>query len=351
MRPISDDFGTRNGTTIANKQGILASVDEALGLSRPPDLELLLTDHLTCTDSNFSIAMHACLLRFGHVAVRYTTSDGVQRVMNILGSLETPGSQMVNFVPPEDYLYGTKGWTTYAQQGGAYNRDIVGVRVERVERGATDAMHAYFQALHRRSLVGSSDLVADGADDDAVLSARSAIRGKNTGAARFQLLEGRLSSLANQLPPLPGNLLRLGLERARSATEFLSKNQRADEQAPAATPALGFCREFAGRGQEHVRTATYTAGNCAQWTSSGLVFAGLLRRSRLFPKAILIQLLESEFAHKRAGNCHVVIYKHISHAPPYLPNYRFMRSAYVHPLNPVRCRRRYTHSTTCDLLR
>lgn len=78
------------------------------------------------------------------------------------------------------------------------------------------------------------------------------------------------------------------------------------------------------------------AGNCAQWTSSGIAFAGLLRRSRLFPKAILVQLLESEFQHGRAANCHVVVYQHVAHAPAYLPSYRFLRPAYVHPLNPVR---------------
>ena len=30
------------------------------------------------------------------------------------------------------------------------------------------------------------------------------------------------------------------------------------------------------------------------------------------------------------------MYKHVAHAPPYLPNHRFRRPAYVHPLNPVR---------------
>ena len=38
----------------------------------------------------------------------------------------------------------------------------------------------------------------------------------------------------------------------------------------------------------------------------------------------------------RSPQCHVVVYKHIKHAPPYLPRYRFLRPAYVHPLNPVR---------------
>ena len=32
----------------------------------------------------------------------------------------------------------------------------------------------------------------------------------------------------------------------------------------------------------------------------------------------------------------MVVYKHIRHAPPYLPNYRFLKPAYVHPLTPVK---------------
>eukprot|EP00967_Tisochrysis_lutea_P080136 scaffold109927_cov30-Tisochrysis_lutea.AAC.1 len=62
--------------------------------------------------------MHATVLRFGHCAVRYTTSDGTQRVMNILGGkqLSGPDTAMVNFADPSDFLYGTDGFDTYAQQ-------------------------------------------------------------------------------------------------------------------------------------------------------------------------------------------------------------------------------------------
>lgn len=192
-------------------------------------------------------------------------------------------------------------------------------------------MHSYFEALQVRSVVGATSGGGAG----------GAIGGATAGAARFQLIEVRLSSLANQLPALPGRVLRAGLESARRATEAFSKNlpQRgtADDSAPAATEALDLCRAGLSAGADgHVRTATYIAGNCAQWTSGGMAFAGLLRRSRLFPKAILIQLLESEFAHGRRHNAHVVVYKHITHAPPYLPNYRFREPAYVHPLSPVR---------------
>lgn len=194
-RCIATNFGCRDGTPIDNKSTILSLVDDALGVERPPDLEILLTDHLTCTASPLSELLHACFLRFGHVAVRYTTSDGTGRVMNILGGVE--GADLVHFVDPADYLYGTKGWDTYAQQGGAYNRDVIGVRVERCAPGSIDAMHAYYEALHLRSKIGDPD-----------------------GAARFQLVEARLSALADHAPPALSRAGKGGLRRTFDSRVF-----------------------------------------------------------------------------------------------------------------------------------
>jgi hypothetical protein len=104
-RYASSDFGRRNGGAIANKASILSDVDDALTGGRPPDLEVLLADHLTAVDSPAAEWAHTLFLRYGHVSVRYTTSDGRQRVMNILGGVE--GADMVNMVEPSDYLYGT----------------------------------------------------------------------------------------------------------------------------------------------------------------------------------------------------------------------------------------------------
>ena len=85
-------FGARDGTSITNKHTVLDQVDAALGLDRPADIELLLADHLSCVDSTLQRALHGTILRYGHVAVKYTTSDGTQRVMNILGTLDAPGA-------------------------------------------------------------------------------------------------------------------------------------------------------------------------------------------------------------------------------------------------------------------
>ena len=96
----ASDFGRRNGGAIANKASILSDVDDALTGGRPPDLEVLLADHLTAIDSPAAEWAHTLFLRYGHVSLRYTTSDGRQRVMNILGGVE--GADAVDAAPGID---------------------------------------------------------------------------------------------------------------------------------------------------------------------------------------------------------------------------------------------------------
>jgi len=103
-------------------------------LDTRPNPQVLLTDHIADISTPLTRTLHATVLRFGHCTVRYTTSDGTQRVMNILGGnqISGPDTAMVNFASPSEYLYGTAGFDSFAQQGGVYNRPVIGVRVERV---------------------------------------------------------------------------------------------------------------------------------------------------------------------------------------------------------------------------
>lgn len=141
-------LGALGGPCIANKASVLHEVDRALNPDdpRPPDVEVLLADHLAYTGNPLSRALHHNLIALGHLLVRYTTSDGKQWVMNILGgdALDR-GGRMVNFGRPEDYLYGTAAYDGWCQQGGVYNRDFVGVRIERAPEGVADALHAYYR--------------------------------------------------------------------------------------------------------------------------------------------------------------------------------------------------------------
>lgn len=66
---------------------------------------------------------------FGHAALRYTLPGGESVVMNIVKNDER--GYMVNFVPAHEYLYGTSMFDHGAEQGGVYNRRVIGVRIER----------------------------------------------------------------------------------------------------------------------------------------------------------------------------------------------------------------------------
>lgn len=86
-----------------------------------------------------------------------------------------------------------------------------------------------------------------------------------------------------------------------------------------------------------VRNSLYQSGNCAQWTSGGLEFCGLIRRARLFPKAVLIDLLEDEYlSNDRAHNVNVVYYEEVEDAPSVYKGFKCLRSAMVSPLKPIR---------------
>ena len=126
-------------------------------------------------------------MRFGHIAIRYTTSDGKQHVMNIMGNFTDPDSTLINFFEPSDYFFGTD--PKVAQQGGVYSRPFVGVRIENVAPGATDALHAYYQAVSKASEIGATTHKVTGAPGSA-----------KRGAARFQLVEVQFSRIARNIP-------------------------------------------------------------------------------------------------------------------------------------------------------
>lgn len=73
VKAAPPNFGAPGGTGISNKDSILRDVDAVLSKGRPPDLEVLLADHLCYTGNAFCKATHVTFLRYGHVAVRYTT--------------------------------------------------------------------------------------------------------------------------------------------------------------------------------------------------------------------------------------------------------------------------------------
>jgi uncharacterized FlaG/YvyC family protein len=304
------------GRTISNKDIVFDEIDKALGVSKPPDIEVILTDHLTYMKNPITKFLHLNVMRFGHLAIRYTTSDSQQHVMNIQGNFEDEKATMVNFFKPSEYFYGTN--PEISQQGGPYNRPFVGVRVERVSKGATDALHAYFQSLQKASEIGAGSKIG------------AAPGSSSRGAVRFQLVEVNLSKLARVVPAPLDRLFLKAADWIRSQDD--KRKYQTQEKV------MKSSKNEIEKGLNEARSAIYHAGNCAQWTSGGLDFVGLIRRPRLFPKAVLIDLLEDEYLNnQRSKNVNVVYYSEVEHAAKRDDGaYKCIKGAMVHPLKPTR---------------
>jgi hypothetical protein len=83
--------------------------------------------------------------------VRYTHPvTGEQVVMNIVKNVNT--RRLVNFVDPAEYLYGTRFSEVGAEQGGAYNRRIVGVRLENWPAQSVLDLDYFYRKMARKEL-------------------------------------------------------------------------------------------------------------------------------------------------------------------------------------------------------
>ena len=226
---VPPGFGGKNSPEISNKATILSEIDRTLGRNLPPTLECIWVQPLSMI--KVSGDSGSGTNPYGHVAIRYTLPSGEQKVMNIVGA---EGRELVNFLKPEDYLYGTCVFDSGSEQGGAYNRGMVSVRIEELPADATLTLDRYYTGLKARA---------------------------REGDAGFSLLLSRIMNILAFLIP--------------------------------------------GHQKEK--------GNCARWTSLGLVAAGLLRSPTLWPKNLWVALFE-RYTKKNPSNVHVVCYRRVKHA-------------------------------------
>jgi len=146
MSSIPDDFGAKNGTEITNKSTVLEEIDKALNMPKPPAIEYIFVEpFMNWTLSYFSWIGFAGNY-YGHAAVRYTLPTGESVVMNIEGSGKGP---MVNFVPAEEYIFGTKYFDKGSSQGGIYNRNMVSVRIEDYPEDKIVDLDHYYRKLQK----------------------------------------------------------------------------------------------------------------------------------------------------------------------------------------------------------
>jgi len=246
-------LGAPGGQEIDNKHTILSEIDRSLGVTKPPAIEFIFVEPY----ASMKVMPGVGLSRnpYGHAAIRYTLPDGTQKVMNIVG-FPTEKSQMVNFVPPEEYFFGTSQFFEGCEQMGVYNRSFVSVRIENYPADKIMDLDYYFNKLQRRA------------------------REKQ---AEYSLITSKI-----------WNFLR----------EWLPWSLKIAER-----------------------------GNCALWTSKGLVEADLVRWPSTWPKSIWVDLYEN-WGKNDKTNVHVVSYRRVNQAqlsygkPLYTPSV-------VEPLNTL----------------
>lgn len=128
---------------IENYNSILKEIDDALGVDSPPAIEYIYVTPFPKWKI-FGIGFGS---PYGHSAVRFTLPSGKQIVMNIVKNKD--GKKMVNFVDAAEYFFGVDSFENGAEQGGIYNRTMVGVRIENYPDEKVKDLEYFFSRLQR----------------------------------------------------------------------------------------------------------------------------------------------------------------------------------------------------------
>ena len=132
---------------IANKSTIFFQIDKALKRSKSCSVEYLFTKpHALVSICGFGFNVNW----YGHSAVIYTMPDGTRKVFNITG-INGKNPDMVTFYTPEDYLFDRN-----PDQGGIFNRNFIGIRVENIPNENIIAMDTAFQEIKANSITGKA---------------------------------------------------------------------------------------------------------------------------------------------------------------------------------------------------
>jgi hypothetical protein len=132
---------------IANKSTIFSEIDKTLGRKKPCSVEYLITK----PNPLFSLLGYGFNFNwFGHSTVIYTMPCGTRKVFNITG-INRNNSQMISFYTPEDYLFDRN-----PDQGGIFNRDFIGIRIEDVPEANIIAMDQIFKEISDNSISGKA---------------------------------------------------------------------------------------------------------------------------------------------------------------------------------------------------
>ena len=228
-------FGAPDGKPISNKDTILNEINYALvnnGESNP-SVEYLITKPFGLINLPFGLGSFN-FNWFGHSALRYTTPDGKDIVVNI--EAKEKDKNFIQTYDAKEYLFGTNSKTSGPQRG-IYQRDIVGLRVENVDPENIKKMHNYIESIRQSNE-------------------------NKSGEKRFNIVLGPiLNMVKNIFPNFP---------------------------------------EY---------------GNCARWTSSMLLHAGLTTNYFVWPKTVFINMFENydKTSVKTKSNMNVIYYEQPKH--------------------------------------
>ncbi len=136
---------------IKNKDTILDELNKSLNKKSNPSVEYLITKPYGLFRLPFGLGSISYNW-FGHSALRYTTPEGKDVVVNV--EAKEKGKNFIQFYDANEYLFGT----TSAQKG-IYQRDIVGLRIENVSQLDIKLMHNYIINLKLNNNNNNNDKV------------------------------------------------------------------------------------------------------------------------------------------------------------------------------------------------
>ncbi|VBB19041.1 hypothetical protein YASMINEVIRUS_1573 [Yasminevirus sp. GU-2018] len=146
LRPKEPLTPRSSSDSVENKDEIFHEIDKALNRPGPASVEYLVAR----PHSGFTFfGMGFNFNWYGHGAVVYTMPDGTRKVFNIVGGKPIGG--IVEQHTPEEYLF-----TRNSDQGGVYNREFIGIRVQNVPSESIVKMDAKFEEIKRTSEVGNA---------------------------------------------------------------------------------------------------------------------------------------------------------------------------------------------------
>jgi hypothetical protein len=137
---MGENFATRNSDNIPNIETIFDEIDKSLDKSKPPAVEYIIArPYAVFNFFGIGLNLNWC----GHSVVRYTMPNGESKIFNISGR---NSDKLVTFSNPEEYIF-----TRKSDQGGIFNRDFIGIRIEDVPDDRIIAMDARFREIEEKS--------------------------------------------------------------------------------------------------------------------------------------------------------------------------------------------------------